>query len=118
MAIIRPLLTHRRHHHHRHLPKQRMLYQEFFQGCAISWYAALRCCHFMRNNALTLLGTTSDGSGRDVRRRGRPPTEVAVRADKGRWVRDRLCLALQRKKLTRPKGRVYGKRDRHNRVTE
>ena len=46
--------------------------------------------YFMIKNPLTLfiLGTTSEGSGRDGRtRRGRPPTEVASFADKGRWVR-------------------------------
>ena len=74
--------------------------------------------HFMRNNPLTLLGTTAEGSGCEGRRRGRPTTEVAACADQGRRVRDRLCSALQRKKLTRPKRKVYGKRDRHNRVTE
>ena len=80
--------------------------------------------YFFRRNPLNLLGTTSEGSWRGLegenegRRRGRPTTEVATCAENGRRLRDNLCLALQRKKLTRPLGRTYGKRDRHNRAIE
>ena len=79
---------------------------------------------FLRSNPLNLLGTTSEGSRRgsegesEGRRRGRPTTEVATCAENGRRLRDHLCFALQRKNLTRPVGRTYGKRDRHNRATE
>ena len=66
-------------------------------------------------NPLNLLGTTSEGTWcgsegeNEGRRRGRPTTEVATCAENGRRLRDYLCLAMQRKKLTRPLGRTYGK---------
>ena len=80
--------------------------------------------YFLRRNPINLLGTKSEGSRRgsegesEWRRRGRPTTEVATCAENGRRLCDHLCFALQRKKLTRPVGRTYGKRDRHNRAIE
>ena len=105
-------LRHRHHHlnlHHRYYRCYRFFPKQDY---------------FFRRNPLNLLGTTSEGSRRgsegesEGRRRGRPTTEVATCAENGRRLRDHLCFALKRKKLTRPLGRTYGKRDRHNRATE
>ena len=82
--------------------------------------------NFMRRNPLGLLGTNSEESvivsGQNVenggRRRGRPTTQVARCANSGRQIRKHLCDALRSRNLIRPVGRKYGKRDRHNRVTE
>ena len=81
----------------------------------------------MRRNPLGLLETNSEESvivvsGQNVenggRRRGRPSTQVARCANSGRQIHKHLCDALRRQNLIRPVGRKYGKRDRHNRVTE
>ena len=80
----------------------------------------------LRRNPLGLLGTNSEESvivsGQNVenggRRRGRPTTQVARCANSGRQIRKHLCDALRSRNLIRPVGRKYGKRDRHNRVTE
>ena len=103
-------LRHRHHHlnlHHRFyrcyrfFTKQSMRYQEFFQGYAIAWHEGSR------------RGSEGENEGS---RRGRPTTEVATCTENGRRLRDHLCFALKRKKLTRPLRRTYGKRDRHNRA--
>ena len=62
--------------------------------------------YFMRNNPLTFLGTTSEGSGCEGRRRRCPTTEVTACAHKGRRVCDALCFALQHKKTRRQSSQI------------
>ena len=76
---------------------------------------------FHRRNPFVLMGTYSEGRVTSTvqsrgRTMGRPRAELIAEGNHGKALRNRLRDNLRAAKLTRPKGKKYGKRDRFNRV--